>query len=39
MALPIPMTGNFGSVFSSLKDKQRQAVLRLLNFNATDDGE
>lgn len=33
------MIGGFGSVSSSLKDKQRQAILRLLNFNSTDNGE
>lgn len=33
------MTGAFGSLPSSLKDKQRQAVLRLLNFNSNDNGE
>eukprot|EP00752_Nemacystus_decipiens_P008016 g7163.t1 len=30
------MTGGFGSLPSSLKDKQRKAVLRLLNFNSDD---
>lgn len=33
------MIGGFGSVSSSLKDKQRQAVLRLLNFNSVENGE
>eukprot|EP00903_Cladosiphon_okamuranus_P008567 g8220.t1 len=32
------MTGSFGSLPSSLKDKQRKAVLRLLNFNSEDAG-
>ncbi|CAM9431576.1 unnamed protein product [Ascophyllum nodosum] len=38
MAMSASMMGSFGSVSSSLKDKQRQAVLRLLNFNSTDNG-
>lgn len=33
------MTGNFGSLPSSLKDKQRHAILRLLNFNSDTTGE
>ncbi|CAM9320577.1 unnamed protein product [Sphacelaria rigidula] len=38
MALPVPVAGGFGSLSSSLKEKQRQAVLRLLNFNSVDNG-
>jgi len=33
------MTGGFGSLPRSLKDKQRQAVLKLLNFNSDDAGK
>ncbi|CAM9379007.1 unnamed protein product, partial [Hapterophycus canaliculatus] len=33
------LTGGFGSLPSSLKDKQRQAILRLLNFNANENGD
>lgn len=39
MAMPVAMTGGFGALSSSLKDKQRKAVLRLLNFNSSEDGE
>ncbi|CAN0007509.1 unnamed protein product [Laminaria digitata] len=38
MAMPVAMTGGFGSLPSSLKDKQRQAVLKLLDFNSSDHG-
>lgn len=37
--MPVAMTGGFGSLPSSLKDKQRQAVLKLLDFNSSDHGE
>lgn len=37
--MAVAMTGGFGALPSSLKDKQRQAVLRLLNFNSSDNGE
>lgn len=37
--MPVAMTGGFGSLPSSLKDKQRKAVLKLLDFNSSDHGE
>ena len=37
--MPVAMTGGFGSLPSSLKDKQRQAVLKLLDFNSSDHSE